>query len=228
VKTNENLIGQFWGCKRAYLPRFFGFMESVGASEGSDSELKPVSPEIKTEIPSLKLKLLKEEDAEELSLRVDQNREHLRRWLPWLDGAKDTSDQLNFIQRCSEGAVAGTAFHYALLSGGEIVGMVSFNNIEKLNRCATMGYWLAAPQTGRGLMTAAVKALIDDGFEHLELNRIQARVATDNHRSQAVCDRLGLKKEGVLRQSEWFCDHFLDMNVNSVLRNEWKQRPYER
>jgi ribosomal-protein-serine acetyltransferase len=102
--------------------------------------------------------------------------------------------------------------------------MVSFNSVEKLNRCATMGYWLAGPQTGRGLMTAAVKALIDDGFQHLELNRIQARVATDNHRSQAVCDRAGLKKEGVLRQSEWLYDHFLDMTVNSVLRIEWKQK----
>ena len=63
-------------------------------------QMKPVTPEIKTEIPSLILRLLREEDGEELSLRVDQNREHLRRWLPWLDGAKDTSDQLKFIQRC--------------------------------------------------------------------------------------------------------------------------------
>jgi ribosomal-protein-serine acetyltransferase len=182
-----------------------------------------VTPEIKTEIPSLILRLLKEEDAEELSLRVDQNRGHLRQWMPWLDGAKDTADQLKFIQRCSEGAAAGTAFHYAFISGGEIVGMVSFNSIEKLNRCATMGYWLAESQTGRGLMTAAVKALIDEGFQQLELNRIQARVATDNHRSQAVCDRAGLKKEGVLRQAEWLYDHFLDMTVNSVLRTEWKR-----
>ena len=199
-------------------------MEGVGPGGGFDSELKTSDAEIKTEIPSLKLRLLKEEDAEELSLRVDQNREHLRRWLPWLDGAKDISDQLKFIQRCSEGAIAGTALHYALLSGGEIVGMVSFNNIEKLNRCGTMGYWLAEAQIGKGLMTAAVKALIDDGFEHLELNRIQARVATDNHRSQAVCDRAGLKKEGVLRQSEWHSNHFLDMTVSSILRSEWMAR----
>ena len=45
-------------------------------------------------------------------------------------------------------------------------------------------------------MTAAVKALIDEGFQQLALNRIQARVATGNYQSQAVCDRLGLKKEG--------------------------------
>jgi ribosomal-protein-serine acetyltransferase len=200
-------------------------VESVGSGGGSDSELKSVTAEIETEIPSLKLRLLKEEDAEELSLRVDQNREHLRRWLPWLDGARDTSDQLKFIQRCSEGVAAGTAFHYALITGGEIVGTASFNTVEKLNRCATMGYWLVEPQTGRGLMTAAVKALIDDGFRHFELNRIQARVATDNYRSQAVCDRAGLKKEGVLRQSEWHSDHFLDMAVNSILITEWKGNP---
>ena len=39
-------------------------------------------------------------------------------------------------------------------------------------------------------MTAAVKALIDEGFKQLALNRIQARVATGNYQSQAVCDRL--------------------------------------
>jgi Acetyltransferase (GNAT) domain len=94
--------------------------------------------EIKTEIHSVILRLLKEEDAEELSLRVDQNREHLRRWMPWLDGAKGPADQLKFIQRCSECAATGTGFHYGVLLGGEIVGMVSFNSIEKHNRCATM------------------------------------------------------------------------------------------
>lgn len=77
-------------------------------------------------------------------------------------------------------------------------GLISFNNIEKRNRCATIGYWLAKSQTGRGIMTAAVKALIAVGFEHLELNRIQARVATGNRQSQAVCERAGLKTEGVL------------------------------
>jgi hypothetical protein len=40
--------------------------------------------------------------------------------------------------------------------------------------------------------------------------------------SRAVCNRAGLKKEGVLRQSQWLHDHFLDMTVNGILRSEWK------
>ena len=102
--------------------------------------------------------------------------------------------------------------------------MVSFNSIQKLNHCATMGYWLAKSRTGRGLMTAAVKAMINVGFQQLELNRIQARVATDNHPSQAVCERAGLKKKGVSRQAEWLYNRFLDMTMNSVLRAEWQAR----
>ena len=56
---------------------------------------------------------------------------YLRRWLPWLDGVKSASDTLNFIQRCSECAAAGTEFHYALLLDGEIVGLVSFNSLRR-------------------------------------------------------------------------------------------------
>jgi ribosomal-protein-serine acetyltransferase len=103
--------------------------------------------------------------------------------------------------------------------------MISFSSIEKHNRCATAGYWLAKSQTGRGLMTAALKALIAEGFQHLELNRIQALVATGNYPSQAVCDRAGLKKEGVLRQAGWLYDQYVDMTMNSILRTEWKEQP---
>ena len=75
-------------------------------------------------------------------------------------------------------------------------------------------------------MTVAVKALVRQGFEELELNRIQALVATGNLSSQAVCDRLGFKKEGVLRQAEWLYDHYVDVTMNSLLSSEWKQPLY--
>jgi ribosomal-protein-serine acetyltransferase len=54
-------------------------------------------------------------------------------------------------------------------------------------------------------------------------NRIQAR-AIGNYPSQAVYDRSGLKKEGVLRQAEWLYDHYVDLTMNGVLRTEWKEQ----
>jgi hypothetical protein len=131
-----------------------------------DSELSPVTPEIETEIPSLKLRLVREEDAEELYLRVDQNREHLRWRVSWVDETTTKSDTLKFVRFCLESAVSGTGFHYVLPLDGEIVGLVAFNSIEKINRCATIGYWLAKSQTGRGLMTMAAR------------NALQRRIST--------------------------------------------------
>ena len=61
----------------------------------------------------------------------------------WLDETKSASDTLNFIQRSFESATAGTQYHYTLLLDGGLVGVVAFNSIEKVNHCATMGYWLA-------------------------------------------------------------------------------------
>ena len=51
-----------------------------------------MTAEIMTDAPSLVLRLLREEDTEELSLLLDKNREHLRRLMPWLDGAKSPSE----------------------------------------------------------------------------------------------------------------------------------------
>jgi len=177
-----------------------------------------------TDVPSLSLRLLKEEDAEELFLRNDKNRQHLRNWMPWVDDTKTVADTLDFIRRTSKAAAEGNEFTYAIVLDKKLVGVVGFNRIEKNNRCATIGYWLAKPQTGKGLMTAAVKALINEGFRQLPLNRIEARVATKNYASQAVCDRAGSKKEGVLRQGEWLYDHYVDLTVNSILKSEWEEK----
>jgi ribosomal-protein-serine acetyltransferase len=117
-------------------------VESVGSGGESDSELNPVTPEIETEIPSLKLRLLKEDDAEELFLRVDQDREYLAWRVSWVDGTTTKADTLKFVRFCLESAALGVEFHYALLLDGAIVGLVTFTSIEKVNRCATMGYWL--------------------------------------------------------------------------------------
>ena len=178
---------------------------------------------IPTELPSVILRLVKEEDAAAFSSLINQNHEYLREWLPWVGESSDVSHELEFINACSERAAVGMEFHYAIVVDREIAGIVSFNQIQKNNRCATLGYWLAKPHTGRGIMTSAVKALITAGFEYLGLNRIQAGVATGNYQSQAVCDRAGFTKEGVLRQGEWLHDHYVDITINGPLKPEWKR-----
>ena len=55
-------------------------------------------------------------------------------------------------------------------------------------------YW------GQGYATEAVQALISWGFESLELHRIEAGVATENVKSIALLERVGMQREGLHRQ----------------------------
>ena len=64
---------------------------------------------------------------------------------------------------------------------------------------STLGYWLAAHGRGRGAATHAVRLLTGWALVTLGLQRIQLTCAPDNVASQAVAERCGFTREGVLR-----------------------------
>jgi ribosomal-protein-serine acetyltransferase len=73
-------------------------------------------------------------------------------------------------------------------------------------------------------MTRAVSTLIGHAFGAWGLHRVEIRSAVGNDRSRALCERLGLVQEGVLREAEAFTDRYHDLVVYSVLAHEWAQR----
>lgn len=70
-------------------------------------------------------------------------------------------------------------------------------------------------------MTEALRAMLGYGFEKMELNRIQAIIDSENTRSIRLVQRLGFKKEGVLRQNSYFNGQFRDDVIFSLLKKEW-------
>jgi RimJ/RimL family protein N-acetyltransferase len=61
------------------------------------------------------------------------------------------------------------------------------------------GYWIARPHWGKGYATQALKAVIDYGFDHLGMNRIDASHAAENRASGRVMLRAGMMQEGIRR-----------------------------
>jgi ribosomal-protein-serine acetyltransferase len=74
---------------------------------------------------------------------------------------------------------------------------------------------------GRGIVTRACRAIVSEGFSERGLHRIEIRCATGNERSAAIAKRLGFVHEGVLRDAEWLHDHWVDLNVFSMLEHNW-------
>ena len=114
-------------------------------------------------------------------------------------------------------------FQVAVIVDGAIAGVLG-HEVDRENRTTTIGYWLAEDQQGRGLMTAAVKRLLEHAFDELRLNRVGIEVAPNNPRSRALAERLGFREEGVLREAERFADDdYRDLVLYSMLASEWSR-----
>ena len=171
---------------------------------------------------NIKLKMLKERDAETLFAIVDSNRLYLRNWLPWLDINLCPDDSLSFIKSTHSQYDESRGFMCGIYYFEELVGMCGYHPIDKLNHSVTIGYWLSESNQGKGIVTACVKFLIDYAFNELNLNKVLIPAAEHNLKSQAVSKRLGLFNEGVDRQAEFLYGRYVNHVRFTVLRSEWK------
>ncbi len=171
---------------------------------------------------SLDLVLLETRHAGMLYALVDQNRAHLREYLPWVDATRSIADSQTWIQGALEQFARSQSLNVGLWTHGALAGVAGYHTVDWPNRRTSLGYWLAESHQGRGLMTRAVRALSDHALVSLGINRIEVRAAMDNRRSRAVAERLGYQFEGTCRQAEWLYDHFVDHAIYAMLRSDWR------
>src|SRR5690625_233454 len=152
------------------------------------------------------MRMLSVKDAEDLFNIINQSRDYLRKWLPWVDDTTSVEDSISFIKNGFQIYAERSAITAGLFYKGKLVGVVGFNHLDWQNNIGEIGYWLAQTYQGKGIMTRAVKALINYAFDQLNLNRIEIYVANQNVKSRAIPKRLGFKKEGNLQQAERLYD----------------------
>ena len=167
------------------------------------------------------VRLLEPHHAIEVFAAVEQNREHLAQWLPWVAHTLRVEDTIDFLTVCQEEYEAGTTVALGLWHEAEFCGSVGTHGIDTINRHAAIGYWLAKKQEGKGLVTRACRMFIEYLFKERNMHRVEIRCATGNLRSAAIPERLGFQMEGVNRGHAWLNGRFVDMRVYSLLRDEW-------
>jgi ribosomal-protein-serine acetyltransferase len=173
---------------------------------------------------SIILELIDYHHAEMLYQLVKSNRLHLREWLPWVDHMRTVEDFRRYINASKQRFTNNTEMGFVILAKYVMIGRIGLYNVDLNNKSASIGYWLDKEWLGKGVITRSCKAVIDDAFKRLQLNRIEIRAAVENTKSQAIPEKLGFKKEGIIRQGEFVNDHFVDLYVYSLLREEWESR----
>jgi ribosomal-protein-serine acetyltransferase len=162
-------------------------------------------------------------DLDELHALVERNRENLARWLSWAQ-QPDPDSAREHIARALRAEGEGCRVERAIVFDGALVGDVGLY-VDRDNACGGIGYWLDLHHRGRGVITAAVRALARHGFDELHLHRVEIRTDVLNGSSRAVAERLGFQLEGVLREAYRISDKcYSDDAVYSMLASDAARR----
>lgn len=102
-----------------------------------------------------------------------------------------------------------------------LVGRCGFNYWLRQDRRASIGYDLGYAYWGEGIMTEAVGAIVQFGFEQMRLNRIEADTDAENFGSMRVLEKVGFKREGVQREQYFEWEEFHDLVLYALLKKDF-------
>ena len=111
---------------------------------------------------------------------------------------------------------------FAIVLEHHVVGGMGLP-INESHQTAELGYGLARPHWGQGLVPEAAHAVIAWGFERYALHKVFAFADTRNLRSCRVLEKLGMTREGVLRGHSKMRSEHIDDAYYGILRTEWGQ-----
>jgi len=103
---------------------------------------------------------------------------------------------------------------------GELIGDAGIRRKPENDWEADIGYEIAPEHWRNGYATETAAALINHGFDQMELHRISSWCIAENVASARVLEKLGLREEGRLRENEFFKNRWWDTLVFGMLRDE--------
>jgi len=118
----------------------------------------------------------------------------------------------------------GEKFQWIVQADGQPAGWITLVVSNWEHGLAEVGYALSTPFQSRGVMSDALRILLDDLFLNTLLERIEARCAIENIGSQRVLEKSGFEREGRLRAYFKLRGRRVDNYLYSLLREDYLAR----
>ena len=124
----------------------------------------------------------------------------------------------------SPGNGAGILHMFAIVFEDKVIGEIVLNQWEehRKNERVELAYTLSRQHWNKGLMTEAARAVMNWAFQTYSFHRLVAWSDPRNIGSWRVLEKLGMKREGLLRQHLKWNEEFRDQVYYGILRDEWK------
>lgn len=133
-------------------------------------------------------------------------------------------DSMAYIQRCLADDWGPITFAVEYLIETRVIGVVDIRIVSRFWGVGEIGYTLGRHYWGQGLNVEAGNLLLEYGFQHLGLRRIQAVCDTANRRSYRTMEKLGMVRERYIPGRRAPNGHRGDRLVYSIFWREWQRR----
>ncbi|MFJ1754484.1 GNAT family N-acetyltransferase [Kitasatospora sp. NPDC088134] len=179
-------------------------MYAVALAE--DAELRPLEPW----------------QAQEFLEHIDRGRAGIDPFIPWATRTTDLESARATLQLFADKQCSDSGRLYGIWLDGTLVGGVMFVNFDAKGGVCEIGVWSEPAGQGRGLVTTAVRHLLDYALIERGLYRAEWWNSTVNVRSRATARRVGMQHDGTLRGYTEHLGERLDLEIWSMLAPEWK------
>ena len=169
--------------------------------------------------PTLSLRYARAEDAPRLfELASDPAVTRFFSWGPYTE----MSQPLAYIESLAGKRERGELLDFLIVHHEDgPIGVTGLSELSTRNRHATVGSWFGHRWWGSGANLESKALIAALAFERLGMDRLTAWANTRNGRSQAALERVGFKREGVLRSFHRHGDVLHDVVVFGMVRNGW-------
>ncbi|KJK54146.1 GNAT family N-acetyltransferase [Streptomyces sp. NPDC056254] len=159
--------------------------------------------------------------AEEFFAHIERGREFIGQYVRFPDRSPDVDSARAFLAEYAVKAGEDGARFFGIRLDGTLVGGVLFPSFDADSGNCEIGCWLEPAAAGRGLVTKACRVLIDYAFGERGMHRVEWHADTGNKKSLAVAERLGMTREGVMRENYLHRGVRRDTEAWSILAHEW-------
>ena len=132
-------------------------------------------------------------------------------------------DAKNFIEYTNDAMSDQKSYELAITlkeNADKVVGCISLMGIKRPSNKAELAYWVAKKYWNHGIATEAARAIIEYGFNTLNLNSIFARFLDNNPASGKVMQKIGMKYVGKMREHEYKSGQYYDVFYYEILKSD--------
>jgi [ribosomal protein S5]-alanine N-acetyltransferase len=136
----------------------------------------------------------------------------------------NNDEALAHIKLIDDKIITNEGINWAITLKGnpKLIGIIGHYRIQPENHRCEIGYMISPEFNGQGIVTEAIKVVLEYGFDDLQMHSIEAVIDPDNIASERVLQKNGFVKEAHILENELWDGKYWDTVIYSILKRNFK------